>query len=52
MDNKSGDQLLIMKAMIYANRKESDEKMRTYEYKLDNLTEMMEKMMDHIKIYN
>ena len=41
MDKKLEDQLLIIQADIGVNRQESDEKMNTYDSKLDNLMEMM-----------
>ena len=38
--------------MIDASKKESDEKMKTYDSKLDNITAMMENIMDKIQISN
>ena len=45
MDNNSDGKLLIMQATIDDNRKASDEKIKTYDSKLDKLTEMIENMM-------
>ena len=39
-----------MQATIDTNRQDYDEKMKTYDSKLDNLAEIMEKMMDQIQI--
>ena len=50
MDNKSDDQFLVVQAKIHANRQEFDDKMKTHDSKLDNLTEMMENIMDQIQI--
>ena len=47
MDNKSDEQLLIMRATIDANRQFFYEKMKNC---TENLTEMIESMMDQIKI--
>ena len=52
MDNQSGDHFLVIKATIDAKRQYSYEKMKTYDFKLDNLTTMMEKMMYRIQISN
>ena len=52
MDNKSDDQFLIIRAIIDANMKESDEKMNIYDSKIDNLMALMENMMDQIQISN
>ena len=50
MDNKLDGQILIIQATIDDNRQESDEKMKTYDPKLDNLTATMENFMDQIQI--
>ena len=47
LDNKSYDQLLIMKATIEANRKYSDDKMKNL---IEDLTAMTTSMMNQIKI--
>ena len=41
-----------MQSKIDANRQESDYKMKTYNSKLDNLTEMMENIMYQIQMFN
>ena len=48
MDKNLDDQFLMMKDTIYANRKYSDEKVNTYDSKLDNLKYIMEEIMDQI----
>ena len=47
MDNKSGDQLLIIQDTIEANRKDYDEKTKKI---TEYLTAMITSMMDYIKI--
>ena len=47
MDNKSDDQLLIMRDMIDANRKDCDEKMKKL---TSELTAMTKSIIDQIKI--
>ena len=41
-----------MEYTVDASRKEADEKINSYDSKLDNLTAMMEKMMYQIKVSN
>ena len=43
MDNKSDYQFLVMQTIIYSNRRDSDEKM-------NNITEIVEKIMEQIQI--
>ena len=45
MDKNLDDEFLIMQATMDYNMQVYDEKMKTYDYKLENLTEMIEKMM-------
>ena len=47
MDNKSDDHFLIVHYTIYDNIQSSDEKMNTYDSKLDKFTIMTEIMMDY-----
>ena len=47
MNNKSDEQLLIVKATIEANRQDYDEKMKNL---TEDLTAMITSMMDQIKI--
>ena len=46
MDNKSGDQLLIMQATIETSSQNSDEKMKNL---IEDLTAIIALMMGHIK---
>ena len=46
MDNKSGDQLLIMQATIETSSQDSDEKMKIL---IEDLTAIIASMMGHIK---
>ena len=52
MDNNLNDQLLTMQSSIDDDRQSSDYKMKTYECKIDKLTEMIKQMMDQNKNYN
>ena len=48
MDNKS--QLLIIQAIIDSNRQDYGEKMKRKDYKLDELMELVENVINHIQI--
>ena len=37
MDHNSDEQFLIIKYKIYSNRQDSGEKMKTYDFKLNNI---------------
>ena len=52
MDNKSGGNLLIIQASIDNNRQYSDEKIEKQDSKHENITKMVEKMIDQIQISN